>query len=239
MLLVLISVRGIIRTSFGPTPEFHLKIYQIYPNETVYMVMSRDQNAGRIHSVKINYSSFERVEELKYLVTTLTHQNSIPEEIKSRLRLGNACYHSVQNLLSSRLLYKNLKIKIYRTVILLVLCGCETWSLTLREERNLRVFENRVLRRIFRPKRDEVTGEWRRLRNEELNDLYCSPNIVWVIKSRRMGWAGHVARMGEESGVYRVLVGKPEGRRPLGRPRRRWVDNIRMDLQEVGCWYVD
>ena len=103
----------------------------------------------------------------------------------------------------------------------------------------LRVFENMVLRRIFGPRRDEVTEEWRRLHNEELNDLYCSPNIVRVIKSRRMRWAGHVARMGEERGMYRVLVGKPEGKRPLGRPRRRWVDNIRMDLQEVGCGYVD
>ena len=115
-----------------------------------------------------------------------------------------------------------LKIKIYRTIILhVVLYGCETWSLTLREERRLREFENKVLRRIFRPRRDEVTGEWRRLHNEELNDLYCPPNIVWLIKSRRMRWAGHVARMGEERGVYKVLVGKPEGRRPLGRPRRR------------------
>jgi hypothetical protein len=110
----------------------------------------------------------------------------------------------------------------------------------VREEGKLRVFENMVLRRIFGPRRDEVTGEWSRLHNEELNGLYCSPNIVRVIKSRRMRWAGHVALMGEErGGAYRVLVGKPEGRRPLGRPRRRWVDNIRMDLQEVGCVYVD
>ena len=103
----------------------------------------------------------------------------------------------------------------------------------------LRVFKNMVLRRIFETRRDEVTGELRRLRNEELNDLYSSPNIVRVIKSRRMRWAGHVACMGEERGVYRVLVRKPEGKRPLGRPKRRWVDNIRMDLQEVGCGYVD
>jgi len=103
----------------------------------------------------------------------------------------------------------------------------------------LRVFENMVLRRIFIPMRDKVMGEWRRLHNGELNDLYSSPNTVRVIKSRRMRWAGHVACMGEKRGVYRVLVGKPEGRRPLGRPRRRWVDNIRMDLQEVGCWYMD
>ena len=101
---------------------------------------------------------------------------------------------------------------------------------TVQEERKLRVFENMVLRRIFGPRMDEVTEEWRRLYNEELNDLYCSPNIVRVIKSRRIRWAGHVVRMGEERWVYRVLVGKPEGRRPMGRPRRRWVDNIRMDL---------
>ena len=101
------------------------------------------------------------------------------------------------------------------------------------------MFENRVLRRIFGPRRDGVRGEWRRLHNEELNDLYSSPNIVRVIKSIRMRWAGHVARMGEERGVYSVLVGKPEGRRPLGRPRRRWADNIRTDLQEVGCVYMD
>ena len=137
----------------------------------------------------------------------------------------------VQNLLSSRLLTKNLKIKIYRTIILpLVLYGCETWSLTLREESRLRVFENRVLRRIFGLKRDEVTGEWRKLHNEELNNLYPSPNILRVIKSRRMRWAGHVARMGARRGLYRVLVEKPEGKRLLGRPGCRWEDNIKMDL---------
>jgi len=101
------------------------------------------------------------------------------------------------------------------------------------------VFENRVLRRIFGPKRDEVIREWRKLQNEELNDLYCSPNIVRVMKSRRMGWAGHVARMGERKGVYRVLVGKIEGKRPLGRPRRRWEDNIKIELQKVGCGRMD
>jgi hypothetical protein len=106
----------------------------------------------------------------------------------------------------------------------------------LREERRLRVFENKVLRRIFGPRRDEVTGDWRRMRNEELNDLYSSSYIVRVIKLRRMRWAGQVACMGEERGAYRVLVEKPEGRRPLGRGRCRWVDNIRMDLQEVGYW---
>jgi len=117
--------------------------------------------------------------------------------------------------------------------------GCETWSLTLSEERKLKAFENTTLRRIFGPKRDEVAGEWRKVHNEELNDLYSSPNIFWVIKSRRIRWVGHVARMGERRGVYRVLVGKPERKRPLARPRRRWEDNIKMDLQEVGCGVMD
>ena len=123
--------------------------------------------------------------------------------------------------------------------MLVVLYGCETWSLTLREERRLRVFENRGLRTLFGPKRVEARGKWRKLHNEELNDLYFLPNIVRVIKSRRMKWVGHVARMMEERGVYRILVGKPEGKRPLGRTGRRWEDNIKMDLQEVGCGDTD
>ena len=149
--------------------------------------MSRDQNAGRIHSVRIDNSAFERVEEFKYLGTTLTNQNSIAEEIKSRFRSGSSCYHSVQNLLSSRLLSKNLKIKIHRTIIFpVVLYGCETWLLSLREERKLRVFENMVWRRIFGPRRDEVTGEWRRLHNEELLTQYCAGD---KIEKNEMGWA--------------------------------------------------
>ena len=180
------------------------------------------------------YNSFiERVEEFKYLGTTLTNKNSIQEEINSRLKLGNACYYSVQNLLSSSLLSKKLKIKIYRTILLPVLYVCVTWSLTLRDKRRLRMFENRVLRRVFGPKRDKVTGEWRKLYNERLSDLYSLANNVRVVKSRRMRWAGHVARMGEGRGVHRVLVGKPEGKRPLGRHGRIW-DDIKMDLQEVG-----
>jgi hypothetical protein len=135
---------------------------------------------------------------------------------------------------------KNLKIRIYRITILpVVLYGCETWLLKLKEEHRLRVFENRVLRRIFGPKRDEVKGEWRKLHNEELRGLYSLPNSVRVIKSKRLRWAGHVARMGDGRDVYRVLVGKPEGKRSLGRLRRRWEDNIRLDFQEVGCGCED
>ncbi|KAJ4426503.1 hypothetical protein ANN_27317 [Periplaneta americana] len=137
--------------------------------------------------------------------------------------------------LKDNLLSKNLKVRIYKTVILpVILYGCETWTLTLREEHRLRVFENKVLRKIFGAKRDEVTGEWRKLHNTELHALYSSPDIISNIKSRRLRWAWHVARMSESRNSYRVLVGRPEGKRSLGRPRRRWEDNIKMDLREVG-----
>jgi hypothetical protein len=136
--------------------------------------------------------------------------------------------------LSSRLISKNPKNKIYKIVILpVVLYGCETWSLTLGEEHRLRIFENRVLGKIFGPKREEDVS-WRKLHNDELHSLYSSPNVVKVIKSRRMRWAGHVARMGEGRVVYRVLVGRPEDKRLLGSPRRRWEDNIKVNLRKIG-----
>jgi hypothetical protein len=117
--------------------------------------------------------------------------------------------------------------------------GCETWSLTIREEYGLRVFENRVLREIFGPKRDEMMGGWRELYNEDLHDLYSSPSIIGIMESKRMRWAGHVARMREKRIACRLLGGKPEGMRPLGRPRRRWMDNIKMDYVEIGWGGVD
>jgi hypothetical protein len=163
-------------------------------------LLSPHRNAGQNHDIKIGNICFENVTHLRYLGPTITNQNLIQEKIKRRLNSGNACYHSVPNRLSSRLLSKNIRLRIHKTVVLaVVLYGCETSSLTLREERRLRVLENRLLRRIFRPKRDEVTGGYRKLHNEELHNLYSSPSIIRVIKSRRMRGAGHVARMGEKS----------------------------------------
>jgi hypothetical protein len=202
--------------------------------------MSRHQTAGQSNYIRVAIKSFEKVSKFKYLGATLTDQNCINEEIRNRLNSGNACYHAVQNLLSSHMLSRNVKIKIYKTIISpVVLYGYEAWSLTLKEDYRLRVLENRVLRRIFGPKRDEVTGGWRKLLNEELHGLYSSPGIVRVIKARRMRWAWHVELMGEVRGAYNILVGRPEGRRSIGRPRRRWEDNIKMDLREIGFGDVD
>jgi hypothetical protein len=152
------------------------------------------------------------------------------KDIKSRLNSGNAYYHSVQSLLSSRLLSRNVKVKIYKTIIIpVVLYGCETWSVTLREEHRLRAFENRVMRRIFGPKRDEVTGEWRKLHNKELHNLYSSPDIIKQVKSRRLWWAGHVARMGEERKCTRFWWETPKERDHLedqgvyGRMGSEWI----------------
>ena len=166
--------------------------------------------------IKIGSNSYENVKTFKYLGSLLTNQNYIQEEIKCRLKAGNSCYYSVQTLLSSILLSKNLKIKIYKTIILpVVLYGCESWSLILREESRLRVFENRILRRIFWPKWDE-NGEWRMLRNEEFQSLYRSPYIVRVIKFRRLRRVEHVARMEEGRSAFKMLTGTPEEKRPLG-----------------------
>jgi hypothetical protein len=134
-----------------------------------------------------------------------------------------------------------LKVKIYKVIILPVVV-CDTWTVILRQDYMLRVFENGILRRIFGPMRDEVTGEWKKLHTEDLHNLYSSPVAIRHIKPRRMRWAGYVARMGEEGKVYKVLAGKSKGKRPLGRPRHRWENRIKMDFREIGwgvfVWWI-
>jgi hypothetical protein len=202
--------------------------------KTNYVITFRHPNSGYNQTIRIVNESFENVAKFKYLGTTLTNQNDVHDEIQSRINSGNACYYSVQNLLSSRLISKNLNIKIYKTLIsLVVLYGCEAWPLTLREEHRLRVFENKILRRIFGPKRRKANRGEKCIMMKFVT-CFLSQNIVRVMKSRKMKWAGHVARMGEGRGVCRVLITRPEGKRPLERPRRRWKYNIKMDLREVG-----
>jgi hypothetical protein len=192
------------------------------------MLLSRHQNVGQNRDIKIANRSFENVSQPKYLGTTVKNQNLIQEEIKRRLNSGNACYHSVQNLLFSRLLLKNLKIRIYKTIILpVVLYGCETWSLTLREEH------------IFGPKRDEVRedGENCIMRSFVICTLRQA-KLEWS-SSGRCEWAWHIGRIGEKRNTYGLLLGKPEGKRPQGRPGHRQVNNIKMEFGEIGCCDVD
>jgi hypothetical protein len=160
---------------------------EVNTEKTKYMLLSRHQNAGPSHDIKIGDGCFEIVAQFRYSGMTILNQNLIQEEIKRGLNSGNACYHSVQNLLLSGLFSKNLKIGTYiSTIFPVALYDCETWSLTLREEQRLRVSEKRVPRRIFGPKRDEVTGGWGKLCNEDLHNLYSSPSIIRIIKSRRI-----------------------------------------------------
>ena len=158
------------------------------------MITSRHQNVIQNQNIAIGNSSFQIVEKFRLLGVTATITNDFREEIKRRINMGNACYYSLEKILSSRLLSKKLKVKACKTIILpAVLYDCETWSLTLREEHRLRVFENKVPRKLFWTRRDEITGEWRELHNTELHALYSSPNIIRYLKSRQLRWTGHVA----------------------------------------------
>jgi hypothetical protein len=179
----IVTINKNIETLSDASKEVGLKVNV---EKTKHLLVSSDQNADQNQEIKIGNRPFENVSQFKYLGMTITNQSLIQEEIKRRLNSGNVCYHSVQNLLSSRLLSKNVKVRMYKTIILPVVpYGCETWSLTLRE-----VFENRVMTRLFQLKRDAVMGGWRKLHNEKLHDLYSSPSIIRSIKSRRMRWVG-------------------------------------------------
>ncbi|KAJ4437888.1 hypothetical protein ANN_13827 [Periplaneta americana] len=224
-----------IRESTGILLEASKEIgLEVNPEKRKYMIMSRDENIVRNVNIKIGNLSFEEVEKFKYLGATVTNINDIREEIKHRINMVNSCYYSVEKILSSSLLSKNLKVRIYHTVILpVVLYGCETLTLTLREEHRLRVFENKVLRKIFGAKRDEVTGEWRKLHNTELHALYSSADIIRNIKSRRLRWAGHVAQVISASPDVPEFCPAGVLLHASKSTRRRLEDNIKMDLREL------
>ena len=180
------------------------------------MITSRQQIIVLNQNIVIENLSFKNVEKLKYLGVIVTNKNDIREEIKRRINMYNTFYYSLEKILSTHVLSRKLEVNTYKTIILPVaLYGCGTWSLTLKEEHRLSVFENKVLRKIFWAKTDEITGEWRNLHYFELN---FSPNIIRNLKSRQLRWAGLVIRMELSRNAYRVLVGKPESKRHLGRP---------------------
>jgi hypothetical protein len=169
------------------TVRRHRKKHEVNAAKTKYMLLSRHQNAGQDYHMKIVERFYENVSQFKYLGTTATNQYFFQEEIKSRFNSGNAWYNSVQNLLSSHPLSKNITIRIYKTVSSPVVpYGRETWFLTFKEEHRLSVFENRALGRLFGPKRGGVTGEWRKLHNEELCDSYSSLSTTRMVRSKKM-----------------------------------------------------
>ena len=203
MLMTLIrSMLGENIQTFRENAEFFIKAskdvgLEVNSEKTKHMITSSHQIVIQ-NQIVVIVKLFVNVEKFRYLGVTVRNTNDISEEIKCRINMGNACYYSLEKILSSCLLSKKLKVKTCKTIILpVVLNGCGTWSLTLREEHRLGAFENKVLRKIFGAKKDEITGEWRNLHNAELHALYSSPNIIRSIKSRRLRWAGHVARIGQ------------------------------------------
>ena len=177
----------------------------------------------------------EMVSQFKYLGSTVHSKNIIEREVTLRIGAGSRCSWALDKIIKSRGISRRTKVQVYTAIIRpIVLYGSETWQLTKELERRLEVFERTILRRIFGPVRDEVTGEWRWRHNQELMDLARIPVITSIQRSYRLRWAGHVARMGDERTPKRVMMGQLQGRRPLGRPKKRWSDNLREDLQQLG-----
>lgn len=209
---------------------------KINEEKTKYMYSTRNNRIrDRVgQNITIDDYNFERVKKFKYLGTTLSEDTDGTEEINCRIQAGNKCLYATHKLLKSKQTSRRTKINIYKTIIRpVVMYGCETWTLTVANEERLRVFERRVLRKIYGPTVDATTGRYRTRTNRELEDLYGEPNIVREIKSKRLQWAGHVRRLPDNRTVRLVWEEIPEGKRPLGRPRLRWRDNIAKDLRAM------
>ena len=177
----------------------------------------------------------EAVTSFKYLGSTVTSLNQIEEEIRIRIAAGARCAWALDTTLKSSMLSRATKTQIYTTIIRpVVLYGCETWRLTKESERRLNVFERSILRKIWGPVMDDEAGEWRRRHNHELIALSGLPPITNVIRSQRLRWAGHASRKEDGQLVKEIMVGRPLGTRPLGRPRKRWIDNMKEDMNKLG-----
>lgn len=213
--------------------------FGLHVNEkkTEYLLLSRDEVAvrKRLQPLVTENRKFKRVREFKYLGTVFNEGGSCEAEINARIQAGNRCYHSLGQLLKARNLSRQVKIRLYKTLIQpVVMYGCETWSIRRQDYCKLLVFERKVLRKIFGPVQDATTGEWRIRHNEELNSIYRHPTIVGLVRSKRLEWAGHVSRMRENRWPVNLLNFVSQGKRPRGRPRKRWSDGLREDLNQLG-----
>lgn len=211
----------------------------INETKTKYMYVSRQAQRDRIgQNVTIGDFNFERVNSFKYLGAVITADNDITEEVKARIQSGNRCMYALDKTLRSKRISRRAKIRIYKSIIRpVVMYGCETWTLTKDSERKLRVFERKVLRRVFGPILDPVHLVHRTRKNRELTELYKEPDIVNEIKGMRLRWAGHVQRLPNERTAKLAWENYPAGKRPLGRPRMRWRDNVISDLRTMGLDY--
>lgn len=206
---------------------------EVNTNKTKYMEMGDDGRIRRDKYVKINGKEYERVEAFKYLGSTITEDNKTSVEIQERIASGNRCYFSLQNMFKSKNVSRKTKVQIYVTILRpIVMYGSECWVMTTREEGWLLRWESKILRMIFGAVREEEG--WRTRRNREVQELYGQPDLVVKIKQGRIRWAGHVQRMPETQTVKKVFIGKPDGRRRRGRPRKRWIEDVEEDLRKLG-----
>ena len=227
------EVRGVYNSYKEAAQGVGLHVNQI---KTKIMRMSREEEQIDIQqNGHIMFGEVEKVNEFKYLGSVLTSRNDVKKEIVSRIAAGNRCFYSLLDIMKKRSVSRNTKLRIYNSIIRpITTYGCETWILTRELQRKLEVFENSVLRRITGPVYDVEESTWRRRHNEEVRELTKQVKITDFISSQRLRWLGHVARMGEQRWPRRVMEGMMEGRRPVGRPRMRWKDNVMSDLEKVG-----
>jgi hypothetical protein len=209
-----------------------------YAEDIVLMEESQDSLKSlfsKLHkAASKDHFEFKRVEQFKYLGSFLTEKNNVTIEIAARIQAGNRCYYGLTKILSSRTISRRMKERLYTSLIRpVVLYGSETWPIRKMDEHKFMIFERKVLRKINGPVKDEITGEWRRRKNIELEILYSNADIVEVIRSRRLRWAGHAWRS-QNPLLHAVMEQNPIGKRPLGRPRMRWEDVVKKDVERLG-----